>query len=147
MIIIYNKKINSEIIIDDSVDWVQFTPRNYEENPYVIIELKGLNLFQHSQKCKDCKNFINAFGKETIDWYISFSDKVFRLVTSNTGKKKHSKNEIKTIISDFENGTKITIAFHHLPADKSELELLLSKEVKQENYEKACVIRDLINQN
>lgn len=147
MIKIYNKKKDKEIIIDDSVDWVQFTPRDYEKNPYVRIELKGFDFLQHAQECEDCKSLLNAFGKDSIHWYVSYSDKVFRLDTSSIGQKTYGKNDIRTIVSGFESGTKMTLAFHPLPTNKSELQYLLAKEVEMENYEKACIIRDLINED
>lgn len=147
MIRIFNIKNNTEIIIDDSVDWVQFTPKDYDEKPHVTIELKGFNLFQHSQHCNDCKNFINSFGKDSIEWLISYSNKVFRLDTKQIGQKQYGANEIKTSISEFENVTKMTLAFHDIPTDNKKLEILLNEAVELENYEKACIIRDAKNQN
>ena len=63
MIKIFNKKLNAEILIDENVDWIQFNPRDYEEKPYVTIEMKEFNFLIHANKCSDCKKFLDSFGK------------------------------------------------------------------------------------
>lgn len=149
MIKIFNKKLNSEILIDEKASWIQFTPRIYDDIPYIIIEMKEFNLITHSTNCKDCKNFLNSFGNDSLDWYlnISESNKIYRLNTKEIGNKKYPSNEIKTIdLSDYESGTKLTLLIHKIPTDKKELIILLNSAVEDENYEEACKIRDLINE-
>lgn len=146
MIKIFNKKLNSEILIDESVDWIQFSPRDYEEKPFVVIEMKEFSFLQHANKCSDCKKFLDSFGKESVDWYISYSNKIFRLDTKQIGIKGHAENEIKVTMSDYNPGTKMTFVFHRLPTDKVELQNLLESAVDNEDYENACILRDLINE-
>ncbi len=143
---IFNKKIEAEILIDENVEWIQFNPRDYEEKPYVIIEMKQFNFAAHANKCSDCKKFLDSFGKESLDWYISYSDKVFRLDTGQIGQKGFPKNEIKFTISDYNPGTKLTLVFHKLPTDKTEIKTLLEIAVEKEDYENACILRDLIKE-
>ena len=50
-------------------------------------------------------------------------------------------------ISEYNPGTKMTLVFHQLPTDKSELNMLLEKAVDSENFKHACFLRDLINEN
>ena len=61
MIKIFNKKLNSEIQIDESADWIQFNPRDYEDKPYVVIEMKEFSFPHHANKCSDCKKFLDFF--------------------------------------------------------------------------------------
>ncbi|MGG5485574.1 hypothetical protein [Gaetbulibacter sp. PBL-D1] len=146
MIKIFNKTLNSEILIDESADWIQFTPRDYEEKPYVIIEMNKFNFLHHANKCSECKKFLDSFGQESVDWHISYSNKIFRLDTKQIGIKGYSENEIKVTMSDYNPGTKMTLVFHNLPNDKVELHNLLELAVVNEDYENACVLRDLINE-
>tara|TARA_B100001971_G_C18130634_1_gene504608 strand:+ start:154 stop:597 length:444 start_codon:yes stop_codon:yes gene_type:complete len=147
MIKIFNKKLNSEILIDETVDWIQFNPRDYEDKPYVIIEMKEFSFLHHAENCTDCKKFLDSFGKESVDWYISYSDKIFRLDTQQIGMKGYPQNEIKlTTMSEYNSGTKMTLVFHSLPTNKIELQKLLESAVDNEEYENACILRDLINE-
>ena len=146
MIRIYNNKLRSEISIDEQVDWIQFNPRDYEERPYIIIEMKGFDFLRHAEKCQDCKEFIGAFGNHSLDWYISYNDKVYRLDVEQIGKGEYPHNEIKYTMSEYNPGTKLTLIFHPLPTDKSELKTLLNKAVLDEKYEHACILRDLIEE-
>lgn len=145
MIRIFNKKINTEIIFDDQVEWIKFNPRDYEEKPYIIIEFKNFSYPHHAKKCSDCKKFMESFGKESLDWYISYYDKTYRLDMKELGQGRHPSNEIRITMSEYESGTKMTLIFHQLPTDKNELESLLDKAVLVEDYEEACTLRDLIN--
>jgi hypothetical protein len=147
MIRIFNKKLNVEILIDDKVEWVQFNPRHYEDKPYVIIEFKKFSFPRHAKKCSDCKQFLEAFGKDSVDWYISYFDKLFRLNTKEVGKDGHPSNKVIDIpMSDYNPGSRLTLVFHELPTDKSELKSLLEKILSIENFEKACLLRDLIKE-
>lgn len=145
MITIFNKKLNVEILINDKADFIQFSPRDYEEKPYVVIEIKNFNLIEHSIKCVDCNKFLNSFGKNSTDWYISYSDKTYRLDMNELGKKNYPSNKITLTHSEYNSGTKLILRFHELPMKLEELEKLLMFSVEQEDYEQACIIRDLIN--
>jgi hypothetical protein len=147
MIKIFNRKINSEIIINENVSWIQFTPKHYEEKPYVTIEMKGFNFVQHSNSCIDCKTFIESFGQESYDWYISYSNKIFLLNTKDIGGISYPSNKIVVTSSEYNSGTSLTLIIHELPVEKDKLEILLLEAVANENYEKACVLRDLIENN
>lgn len=82
MIKIFNRKLEAEILINENSSWIQFNPRDYEDKPYVIIELKEFSFPQHAYECNDCGKFLSAFGQNSLDWYISYSNKIFRLDTS-----------------------------------------------------------------
>lgn len=145
MIKIFNKKQKVEILIDEKSSLIQFSPYDYEEKPYVIIEIKDFNLIRHVTKCDDCNKFFNSFGKNSTNWYISYSDKIFRLDMKELGKNNYLNSKISLTHSEYNSGTKLTLLFHELPIRKKELERLLIVSVEQEDYEQASIIRDLIN--
>lgn len=145
MITIFNKKLNVEILINNKSDLIQFTPRDYEEKPYVIIEIKDFNFIEHTRKCADCNKFFYSFGKNSADWYISYSDKTYRLDMKELGKNHYPSNKITITHSEYNAGTKLILRFHELPMKIEELEKLLMISVELEDYEQACIIRDLIN--
>ena len=146
MIKIFNRKLNVEISIDENKDWIKFNPRHYEENPYVEIVMNGINFLHHSYKCTDCKLFIDSFGVDSVDWYISYLGKIFRLDTEQIGSKGYGQNKINFGIHDFYNGTRMILKFHVLPINKIKLQNLLNLYVEKEEYEYAGIIRDLINE-
>ena len=144
MIKIFNKKKGTEITIDETYSWIKLIPKDYEDQPYVKIEMDGFDLLSHSIMCNDCKLFIDAIGTSTVDWIISYMDKTFRLDLSKSIDSDQSKSKIQYKNSNYEYGTNLTLYFHELPIDKNELEKLLNNAVAIENYENACVIRDII---
>jgi len=144
MIRIFNEKLKVEIQIDDKSDWIIFTPKHYEENPSVKIEFKNLNFPYHANSCSNCKQFIDSFGKESVDWYITYFDKIFRLDTSQIEKKGYLQNKIEVTMSDSDPRTEMVLLFHRLPTDKSKLKTLLKIAEQNEKYEDACILRDLI---
>lgn len=146
MIRIFNKKEDIEIRIDESVDWITFMPKHYEDKPYLVIEFENFSFSHHALECKDCNIFLNSFGKDSTDWYISFSNNTYRLNTKNLGQKGHSENEIISTSSKYHNGSRLTLTFHEIPTELNELQKLLSSSLEFENYEKACILRDLINE-
>jgi hypothetical protein len=146
MIRIFNIKLDVDILIDESVDWIQFNPRHYEEKPYVILEMNEFHFPSHANKCSNCKKFLDSFGKESVDWYISYSKNTYRLDTKQIGQKGHPENQITVTMSDYNPGTKLTLVFHDIPTDETELNTLLTNAVDKEDYENACVFRDLINE-
>ena len=81
-----------------------------------------------------------------MDWYITYSSKVFRLDTKQIGIKGYAQNEIIVKSSDHNSGTKMTLGFHDLPTDITELKKLLDMAVEKEDFENACVLRDLIKE-
>lgn len=145
MIRIFNQKIDVEIKIDDSVDWVQLIPRDYDEKPFISIELNGFDFLRHTKSCEDCSKFLNAFGHESVDWYVEYLGKIQRIDTTYLSKG-FGKNHISHTISDYFTGTKITLGFNPLPNDKAILREILIDDLLNENYERACVIRDLLKE-
>jgi hypothetical protein len=139
---IYNPKSNNEILIDTSASGVIFHPRTYEEKPYFEIKLlNGFNLMKHAKTCEDCGAFVKSLGKDTFDWYLYYNEKTYRLSLEKLG----SDIKLKYINSDFEYGTILQLPVHEIPVDLDELIKLRDNLLVEESYEKACVIRDLIN--
>lgn len=146
MIRIFNRKLQVEIRIDDQLDFVQLTPRDYDDEPFVLIELNGANFLHHAQNCSECSQFIKALGTRTVDWYIEYSGKVRRVDTQRLGLD-HGKSHIRYVNNRYFNGTKMCIGFNPLPLEKEALEKLLREKVLQEDYEEACILRDLIKED
>jgi len=140
---IYNPKSNNEILIDTSISGVIFHPRTYEEKPYFEIKLlNGFNLMNHAKTCADCGAFVNSLGKDTLDWYLNYNDKTYRLSLEKLG----SDTKFKYNNSYFEFGTILYLPVHEIPVDLDELIKLRDDLLQEEDYEKACVIRDLMNE-
>ena len=146
MIKIFNKKLEAEILIDENVDWIQFSPRHYEDKPHVILEMREFHFPAHAEKCSDCKKFMESFGTESVDWYISYDNNIYRLDTRQIGQNGYAENKVTVTMSDYNPGTKLILMFSDIPTDKNELKSLLKKTVQSEGYEKACVIRDLMEE-
>jgi hypothetical protein len=144
MITIFNKKLNCEIQIDESYPQITFTPRDYEEVPFIKIEIQGFNFLQHSRTCSDCKAFIDSFGTQTLDWFINYSDKSKRLDLFNFGKA-YKNNHIKFKNSDDEYLSILKLNLSTIPTDRKEIEQLLKQDEVSENYERCCTWRDLLN--
>jgi hypothetical protein len=145
MIRIFNKKQAFEILIDETIPQVIFTPRDYEDIPYVKIELKGFNFHHHTYSCSDCKAFLNSFGTSTLDWFIEYSGKIKRLDLSEFSESFTTNRSIFRI-SEFENGSILKLNLSNIPTTISELEKRLEKDLANENYEKCCIWRDLISE-
>jgi hypothetical protein len=145
MIKISNKKLGRSILIDDSVDWVVFTPKDYDDPPHVVIEFKNFNYLIHATHCQDCKEFIESFSKDSRDWYLSWGNKVFSLRTDDLGQKGYGENQIKHTVSDYDDSSKLTLVFHDLPNDNDQLKARLQAVLQEEDYETACLIRDLMD--
>ncbi|TPD71092.1 hypothetical protein [Flavobacterium microcysteis] len=144
MIEIFNNKTNSKITIDDLDVDVQLLPRHYEDIPYVIIELNNIDWVRHSYACKDCKSFRESFGSGDVNWHISYLGKTYRLNMDSLGGDKYPSNQIVSKLSDYQSGTFLTLIFSDIPIETDEIQKLLNKEVDNENYEKACILRDII---
>jgi len=85
MIRIFNQKLDVNIKIDDSEDWVQMTPNDYDVKPYILIELINFEFPRHANSCKDCKQFLKAFGTVTYNWFVDYSGKIQRIDTEFIG--------------------------------------------------------------
>jgi len=142
MIRIFNNKLNKVILIDDENEIVAYIPKLYdEENPHVLIELKGIDFFRHSKKCEDCKAFVDALGSNSHDWYIDMNGKVERLNLFGLGKK-YTDNKAAVISSYFFDGTKLKLNIDNDTIEGLKIEL---KELEQsEQYEECCFLRDKI---
>lgn len=143
MITIYNKRESFKIEIDDTIPQITFTPRDYEEVPFVKIQLKGFNFHTHSLKCEDCKAFLNSFGKNSLDWFINYSGKTERLDLSSFGSE-YSQNQSTFRISEYESGSVLKLNLSTLPKDKQTIQRQLQVEIKLENYERCCILRDIL---
>lgn len=142
MIQIYNSNKQVKIDIDEELDWIQFTPYTYLEPKHIKIEFKnGFNFLNHSNSCKDCKQFLNSFGRDTNDWFLKYNDKLYKINTKNIGQKDFGSNEISAIYSNFEYGSKLTLSLFELNLD--ELKILEKQSVELDEFEKACIFRDL----
>lgn len=143
MISIFNKKLGVQINIAD-VDWVIITPREYDEIPNVIIEMKnGFNFMRHAQSCDECAKFVSALGTKTLDWYISYNNKVKRLDLTTLNSKEFFNNQLSYINSYYNYGTTMKLIIHPLSTDKEDIETYLQELLEREDYETACLIRDL----
>ncbi|MFD0962501.1 hypothetical protein [Pseudofulvibacter geojedonensis] len=143
MISIFNKKLEVHINISD-VDWIKFTPREYEDIPNVIIEMKnGFDFIRHSQTCDECRKFVSALATNSLDWYISYNDKIKRLDLSTLNSKEYYNNHLTYTNSDYNYGTTIKLIIHPLSTDKVDIENYLQELLEREDYETACLIRDL----
>lgn len=143
MISIFNKKNDVQINIDD-VFWVQFSPREYDDIPNVIIELKnGFDFIRHSLSCEDCGKFVAAFGTKSLDWYISFNNKIMRLDLSTLNSNEFYNNQLTYTNSYYNFGTTIKLIIHPLSTNKLEIENYLKQLIEKEDYETACLVRDL----
>lgn len=139
---IYNPKSKHEILIDSSISWVFFHPKTYDENPHFEIKLlNGFDLKRHAQTCEDCGAFIKSLGTDTVDWFLEYNGTSYRLNLSNLG----SDTKLKFINSYYEFGTVLQLRVHEIPVDTESLIKLRDELVAEEKYEKACVIRDIIN--
>lgn len=145
MIIIYNEKLKIEILLETN-DWIQFAPKHYEEVPHVIIELREYNYGRHALNCKDCKQFVDSFGTDSLDWVIAYNGDVFRLDLTNFNKGSYPMNEYKiTHLSEYNSGTRLLLRISDIPLEKSKIKSLLHEAEKIENYEMACKLRDLLD--
>ena len=125
MIRIFNKKIGSQILIDETCSWIKFIPKDYESPPHCIIEMDDFDFYKHTFKCADCGSFYNDFGSKTTDWCINYMNKVFRIdLTFSKDQEKHGLG-YKQISSDYQNGTFLKLYFHEFSTDKAELKIQL----------------------
>jgi hypothetical protein len=143
MIRIFNSKLNVAIEIDESFPQVGFSPRHYEiDNPHVRIMLPGIDFFRHSDNCADCAAFKAAFGSDSIDWFISFLDKTYRLDLRKFSSHHRDNLASRKNSADFY-GTELKFNLDISTID--DLKSQLAKELISENYEKCSILRDKIS--
>jgi len=141
---IYNSKTSSEIIIDDSVDWVIITPVIGVEPKHFKIELRGFFFNRHIHECNDCRSFLEAFGSNKNDWFIKYNHTKYKIFMDTVGDGSYGGNEIRSKISGYEYGTTMVLSI--LQLNELELNAQLNNSVGNEDYESACLYRDLITE-
>jgi hypothetical protein len=142
MIKIYNEKENITINIDDSMTFVSVNPKYYDEPPHFQIELKnGFNFSRHALHCEECSAFEKALYSGSNDWRLDYNGKKFLIITDSVGSKKYGKNLLKHISSKYQFGTLMQIEVE--PLEVTELHEKELTSVSEENYERACLYRDL----
>ncbi len=135
MIRIFNNKIKKEILIDDSLDIVIFSPRDYDQNnPHILIDLKNIYFSNHAQKCNDCNSLLKAFGTNTTNWFIEYNGNKKRLNLQHLDSKFET-NKLTSTISEWFSGTKMKLVFD--TDTVVELEKKLKQQIENEDY-KGC---------
>lgn len=117
-----------------------FTPHDYEDEPYILMEFKWLDFLRHTESCEICKLFLNSFGTSELIWYIDFYGKKKFINLSSLGNEKN-KNKISFEAGPFFQGSKLCL---ELMPNAEELKLRLKKYEEKENYEQCAVIRDAL---
>ena len=144
MLNIINHKKSVQISIDDKHHAVTLIPKPYEEDyPSILIELKDIDFQRHAIKCPDCKKLIEDFGTTTIDWFLIWNDKKYRLDLSRLGNGR-DKNLISWHIGNYFTGTKLKFLISTESVDSLQAELESSLEI--ENYEHCAFLRDRIEE-
>jgi hypothetical protein len=115
--------------------------RDYDDPPHVVIDLNGFDFMRHTRSCKDCNSFFDALKSKSEDWLMDFNGKKYFIRMNDLGIKKFGKNQIKMTQSEYNFGTRIQIEI--LKLDKLELDELELNSVEMEDYEGACLYRDL----
>ncbi len=119
---------------------VSFQPNDWnDENPHLIIELKGFHFAHHARNCEDCASFLNGFATKSFDWSVEYLGKAKRLDLSKLGKS-FDDNQLTYVISDFENGTKMKLLIDTDTIEGLEQSLKLHEEL--EDFERCCIIQD-----
>ncbi len=145
MIRIFNTKSKNEILIDETLSWIIVTPKMHLEPPHIQIEISDFFMLSHANECDDCKSFINAFGKDSIDWFIEYGSKKYQIITNDIGKGDYGSNKIQqTRFSEFNTGTLIVLSL--LELDVNKLNELLEEAKNNEEYEACSRYRDLISE-
>lgn len=144
MIHITNYKKNVQISIDDEHHAVTVIPKMYEEDyPSIMIELKNIDFERHAFKCSDCKQLNEDFGTTTVDWFLIWNDKKYRLDLSRLGTGR-DKNLVSWQVGYYFTGTKLKFLISTESVDSLQEELNRSLEI--ENYENCAFLRDRINE-
>jgi hypothetical protein len=141
MLKIYNRTNNNAILIDDKLGWVMVNLRDYDDPPHVIIELNGFDFMRHARSCEDCESFFDALKSKSEDWLMDFNGKKYFIRMNDLGSKEFGKNQIKMTHSEYNDGTRIQLEI--LKLDNWELDELEMNSIDIEDYEGACLYRDL----
>jgi hypothetical protein len=142
MVSIYNIKENITINIDDTLSFVSVNPKFYDEPPHFIIELKnGFHFSRHALNCSECSAFEKGLYSGSNDWRLDFNGKKFLIIADSLGSKQYGKNSLKYINSYYQFGTLMQIEVE--PLEVTELHEKELTSVSEENYERACLYRDL----
>lgn len=140
MIRIINNKKSVEILIDDQHNAVIFTSKDYEDDyPSVSIDLKHIDFTRHALKCPDCKQFVDDFGTSSLDWFLIFNQKKYRLDLSSFGTSRKT-NLASWQVSEYFTGTKLKFLISNVTIESLQYELISSLE--NEDYERCAFIRD-----
>jgi hypothetical protein len=142
MIRLFNTKTKNDIFIDDNLDWIIVEPHLNEENIFIKIEMVGFFLINHSLKCIDCSSFVNSIPFSMKDWFLTYNKKTYTIKSSDINNAGYGKSKLKQVISEFENGTKLTIQLEEYSRDSFNELMLISAEM--EDYDSACYYRDVI---
>jgi hypothetical protein len=145
MLKIYNRTNNDSILIDDKLGWVMVNLRDYDYPPHVIIELNGFDFMRHARSCKDCNSFMEALKFGSKDWFLEFLGKKYLIYTKSLGSKEFGENQIKFTNSEYNFGTRIQ--FEVLRMDPNQLKELEITAVEEDDFENACLYRDLQKEN
>lgn len=143
MLRIFNKQKGYEITIDDTHHSVTITPKDYEDNPSILIELKNIDFLRHALKCEDCGAFKNDFGTTSTQWHIEWNNKKYRLNLSRLGKK-YDATLIQWSVGYYFTGTKLKFIISTETVASLEDELAYSESI--ENFEHCAFLRDRIKE-
>lgn len=142
MIEIVNYKKKVSIYVDDKHDSIIFTPKDYEEDfPSMLIEMKGFDFERHALKCPDCGTFLKDLYEDSVDWYIIWDNKKYRLQTGSLGKGR-DQILIQRVSGGYFSGTRLKLLISTETPEK--LQNDLSMAIATEDYERCVVIRDRI---
>jgi hypothetical protein len=142
MLKIYNRINQDTIVIDEKLSWVMVNLRDYDDPPHIIIDLNnGFDFMRHTRTCHDCRSFFKGLKSNSKDWLINFNEKKYFIQMNDLGTKEFGKNYIVMTNSEFNYGTRIQLEI--LKIDKVELDELELNSVNIEDYEGACLYRDL----
>ena len=142
MIKIFNLILQKEISIDEQHPAVTIMPKPYDEDyPSILIELRDIDFVRHASSCEDCCPFYNAFGSSTVDWFIEWQGKTYRLDLSKLGTDI-DQNLIQHKIGAYFSGTRLKLLLSTETVENLENELQSS--ISSENYEHCAFLRDRI---
>jgi len=143
MIVIYNKKLNVNIIIPKDTISIIVLPKMYEDVPSFRIEFKfGFNLGFHSMSCRDCGLFLKSLGNATNNWFLEY-DGIKYAIDTFSSEGLSEPFLYKYSIDPFINGS--ILQFKIIPLDFKTLKENELLAAINENYDSACRFRDLIN--
>jgi len=142
MMKIYNRTNHDAIDIDEKMGWVIINLRDYDDPPHIIIDLiNGFDFIRHTRACNNCRSFFEGLKAFSKDWLIDFNGKKYFIKMNDLGTKEFGKNHITMTNSEFNYGTRIQLEV--LKINKVELDELELNSVNIEDFEGACLYRDL----